>query len=80
MPTRERSQKEEAKESKDDGNDTVRAELARFKPLRTMVVCTYINQGKTTEFLKVLATQIKFMGSLSMLICSARRVALLEQR
>lgn len=45
-----------------------------------MVVCTYINQGKTTEFLKVLATQIKFMGSLSMLICSARRVALLEQR
>ena len=45
-----------------------------------MMVCTYINQGKTTESLKVFATQIKFMGSLSILICSAKRVALLEQR
>ena len=41
---------------------------------------TYKRYGKTTWSLNVSAIQIRFSGSWSMLICSASRVALLEQR
>lgn len=82
MPSREGSKKHKGDKGKYDGNDTVNmlAILICQARDRSGKVPTYSRYGNTMLFLNVVATQMRFNGSWSMVICSANCVALLLQR